>query len=56
MGLHITVAKWVLPKGDWINGKGIEPDVKVTNVIPDGDTMSRDLDKQLDTAIGLLLK
>lgn len=56
MGLHITVAKWVLPKGDWINGKGIEPEVKVGNVIPAGDTLSRSLDKQLDTAIEKLVK
>lgn len=56
MGLHITVAKWVLPKGDWINGKGIEPDIKVANVIPEGNTMSREMDAQLDKAIELLVK
>ncbi|MCX6732806.1 MAG: S41 family peptidase [Candidatus Roizmanbacteria bacterium] len=56
MGLHVTVAKWVLPKGDWINGKGIEPETKVVNVIPAGDTLSRSLDKQLDTAIERILK
>jgi carboxyl-terminal processing protease len=56
MGMHVTVAKWVLPKGDWINGKGIEPDIKVVNVIPEGDTLSRSLDKQLDTAIERILK
>lgn len=51
MGLHVTVAKWVLPKGEWINGKGIEPEIKLENVIPEGNTMSRELDKQLDKAI-----
>lgn len=56
MGLHVTVAKWVLPKGDWINGKGIEPEVKVTNTIPAGDTMSRETDVQLDKAVQMLLK
>ena len=56
MGLHVTVAKWVLPKGDWINGKGIEPETKVVNVIPEGNTMSREMDAQLDKAIELLLK
>ncbi|MBI1863234.1 S41 family peptidase [Candidatus Microgenomates bacterium] len=30
-GLHVTVAKWILPGGEWINGKGIEPAVKVEN-------------------------
>lgn len=51
MGLHVTVAKWVLPKGEWINGKGIEPEVKIENIVPEGNTMSRELDKQLDKAI-----
>lgn len=51
MGLHVTVAKWVLPKGEWINGKGIEPEIKLENTIPEGNTMSRELDKQLDKAI-----
>lgn len=56
MGLHVTVAKWVMPKGEWINGKGIEPQIKVENVIPDGDTMSRENDSQLDKAIQLLIE
>lgn len=56
MGLHVTVAKWVLPKGEWINGKGITPEDKVENIVPEGNTMSRELDKQLDTAIEKLLK
>jgi carboxyl-terminal processing protease len=56
MGLHVTVAKWVLPKGDWINGKGIEPEVAVKNVIPEGNTMSRETDAQLDKAVQLLLE
>lgn len=55
MGLHVTVAKWVLPKGDWINGKGIEPEIKVKNVIPEGDTMSRETDAQLDKAVQILI-
>lgn len=54
MGLHITVAKWVLPKGDWINGKGIEPEIVIKNVVPEGDTMSREMDAQLDKAIQIL--
>jgi len=28
-GLHITVAKWLLPSGKWINGKGLTPDFVV---------------------------
>lgn len=56
VGLHVTVAKWVLPKGDWINGKGIEPEIRIENVIPEGNTMSREFDKQLDGAIQKLLQ
>lgn len=55
-GLHVTVAKWILPKGDWINSKGIEPQIKVENEIKEGDTLTRENDKQLDRAIEELLK
>lgn len=55
-GLHVTVAKWILPKGEWINGKGIEPQIKVDNNIEEGNTLSRETDKQLDTAISNVLK
>ncbi|NOY14845.1 MAG: PDZ domain-containing protein [bacterium] len=27
-GLHITVAKWLTPDGEWVHKKGIEPQVK----------------------------
>ncbi len=27
--LHITIAKWLTPKSNWVHGKGIEPDVIV---------------------------
>lgn len=50
-GLHVTVAKWILPKGDWINGKGIEPEVKVKNDVKEGNTITKDTDEQLEKAI-----
>jgi carboxyl-terminal processing protease len=50
-GIHVTVAKWVLPSGEWINSKGIEPEIKTELKIPEGNTMTRDLDTQLDRAI-----
>ncbi len=28
-GIHITVAKWLRPSGDWIDKKGVTPDVIV---------------------------
>ncbi len=55
-GMHITVAKWILPKGDWIHGKGIEPDIKVENPEADiANTVENEKnDKQLQKAEELL--
>lgn len=50
-GLHVTTAKWLLPKGDWINGKGINPDVEVKS-----DPNNPTADPQLDKAVELLTK
>lgn len=55
-GLHVTVAKWILPSGEWINSKGIEPSIKVENTPKDGNTLTRKEDKQLDRAIDELIK
>jgi Periplasmic protease len=55
-GLHVTVAKWILPGGDWINSKGIDPEIKVENQIKEGNTPTRSDDKQLDKALEILLK
>lgn len=44
--LHMTVAKWLLPNGDWINEKGIEPDIKVLE-----PTREADLIKNADGTI-----
>lgn len=55
-GLHVTVAKWILPNGDWINGKGIEPNLKIENEIKQGNSLTREADKQLEKAIELLLQ
>ncbi|OGK09371.1 hypothetical protein A2767_00950 [Candidatus Roizmanbacteria bacterium RIFCSPHIGHO2_01_FULL_35_10] len=55
-GLHITVAKWILPEGDWINGKGIEPDIKVENKTKEGTSPDRKSDLQLDKAVEQMVK
>ena len=55
-GVHITISKWILPDGEWINDKGIEPSVKVENTVEDGNTLSRESDIQLNRAIELLRK
>lgn len=49
-GLHITVAKWLLPNGANIHKVGITPDVEVKS----GEDLKKDL--QLDKAIEELLK
>lgn len=52
-GLHITVAKWILPGGDWINSKGIDPDIRVENEVKEGNTLTSDKDNQLKKAMEL---
>lgn len=50
-GLHITVAKWLLPSGRWVNGTGVTPDVVVAN-----DDKKPDEDVQLNKAMEMLNK
>jgi len=50
-GLHITTAKWLLPSGKWINGTGIEPEIKV-----EMDEKNPEKDPQLNLAIDTLSK
>lgn len=54
-GLHVTVAKWLLPNGDWIHEKGLTPEIEVK--IPDTATDSATaVDTQLEAAIKELKK
>ncbi len=55
-GLHVTVAKWILPNGDWINSKGIEPQIQIENQVKEGNTMTKQDDAQLEKAIEQILK
>lgn len=50
-GIHITTARWILPKGDWIDKKGILPDIEVT--APEATDTA---DIQLERAIEELVK
>lgn len=56
-GLHVTVAKWVLPGGDWIQEKGIAPTIEV-KVTPEEaiKNQTEQKDPQLDRAIEETLK
>jgi carboxyl-terminal processing protease len=61
-GLHVTVAKWILPNGDWIHEKGITPDVEVKEettpaasmVTPTPAVKEEIVDLQLNKAIEVL--
>jgi len=53
-GLHVTIAKWILPDGDWINGKGIVPEEEIKNEIPEGNTLTKETDAQLIRAKEIL--
>jgi len=44
-GLHITIAKWLTPKGYWVDQKGLDPDIKVE------DNKDTPEDEQLQEAI-----
>ena len=50
-GLHITIAKWLTPNGNWVHQKGLTPDVKV-----DVDTKDQSHDVQLEKAVEELVK
>ncbi len=50
-GLHITTAKWLTPKGTWVNETGLKPDVEIERTDKD---FEKGLDPQLDRALELL--
>lgn len=49
-GLHVTIAKWLLPKGDWINQTGIPVNVEVK------DDQNTPTDEVIDKAVAELAK
>lgn len=52
-GLHITIAKWLLPSGKNIHKEGLNPDVEVKYEAKEGQS---DYDNQLDRAVEELRK
>jgi carboxyl-terminal processing protease len=50
-GLHVTVAKWILPKGEWVHKNGIKPDMEIAL-----DDKEATRDAQLEKAAEMLLK
>lgn len=51
--LKITIAKWLTPAGDFINEKGIAPDIEVVMTM---DDINNNLDPQLNKALEILKK
>lgn len=48
-GLHVTIARWLLPSGDWIDKSGIKPQTEIK------DDSNTEKDEQLEKAIEILL-
>jgi len=49
-GLHITIARWLTPKGTWVNEGGLKPDFEIE------DNPNTEVDEQLQKAIEILTK
>ena len=50
-GLHITIAKWLTPKGTWVHGEGLKPDIEI--LLDENDPSH---DTQLEKAVIELIK
>jgi carboxyl-terminal processing protease len=52
-GLHVTIARWLLPSGDWIHDDGLKPDVEIelpdfTEASASGDLVDTQLIKAVE--------
>ena len=56
LNYKITTKKWLTPKGNWINKKGIEPTIKVELSKDYIKNPSEETDNQLNTAIETAIK
>lgn len=55
--LHISIAKWLTPRGAWVNKTGLEPDIKVEfDATASAKMKEKGFDNQLEAAIRELLK
>lgn len=54
--IKYTVQKWLTPKGNWINEKGVTPTKKVKLELKENETLTEDNDNQLKAAIELASK
>lgn len=54
--IKYTVQKWLTPKGNWINEKGVTPTKEVKLELSENETLTEDNDSQLKAAIELASK
>lgn len=48
-GLHITTEKWLTPKGSWVHGEGLLPNIEVAD-----DITTPEVDEQLKEALKII--
>ena len=54
--IKYTVQKWLTPRGNWINEKGVTPTKEVKLELKENETLTEDNDNQLKAAIELASK
>ena len=54
--IKFTVQKWLTPRGNWINEKGVTPTKEVKLELKENETLTEDNDNQLKAAIELASK
>lgn len=54
--IKYTVQKWLTPKGNWINEKGVTPTKEVKLELKENEILTEDNDNQLKAAIELISK
>ena len=52
--IKYTVQKWLTPKGNWVNDKGVVPTDRVETVLQEGETLTYENDTMLQTAISVI--
>jgi len=50
-GVHITIARWLTPKGNWVHEKGLTPDVEIA-LDPNQPTVDLQMLKAVETVLG----
>lgn len=52
--IKYTVQKWLTPKGNWVNEKGVVPTDRVETVLQEGEVLNFDNDTMLQTALNII--